>query len=136
MESYLLTAAVAVTSIKQLCYLLFRQYFYTLFFYKYHVLYLGRQSIIICIYGPAVILIYIELRCSLVDHRLDCEHHTRNKHHFTAFWCYITYKWLFVEFKTNSMSSNFLYNRISIFFCMRVDRVCNISQMPPWLCCL
>lgn len=41
MESYLLTAAVAVTSIKQLCYLLFRQYFYTLFFYKYHVLYLG-----------------------------------------------------------------------------------------------
>ena len=39
-----------------------------------------------------------------------------------------------MEFKTNSMSSNFLYNRISIFLCMRVDRVCNISQMSPWLC--
>ena len=83
-----------------------------------HVFYLSRKSVIFGINRPVIVFINKEFRTAFVDHWFDGKDHTRNQKHFASLWCNIAYPRFFVEFKTNTMSADFLYNRIAICFCM------------------
>ena len=112
----------------------FCKYFYSVFFDKNHVFNLGRKTVVICINGPAVVFVYIEFRRSLIDHWFNCEHHTWDQNHLAALWSNITYKWFLVEFQTDSMTADLFYDRISVFLCVGIDCISNVSEMSPWFC--
>lgn len=114
--------------------MLFCKNFYSVFFDKNHIFNLGRKTVIICINGPAVVFIYIEFRGSLIDHWFNREHHTWDQNHLAALWSNITYKWFLMEFQTDSMTADLFYNRISVFLCVGIDRISNVSEMSPWFC--
>ena len=80
-----------------------------------------------CINSPVIVLIYEEVRAAFVDHRLNREHHTWNEKHLTSLWCHIADKRIFMEFQTDTVSADILYDRVSVCTGMCIDRICDIT---------
>ena len=105
----------------------------TILSYQHLDLPLGGCFSILRVYTPVVVAIHEYLLGSLVDHRLDREHHTRSKHHTGASLTNIANPRILMELDTNAVTADLSNHRITIYFRMLLDPLRHITHDPPRL---
>ena len=92
-----------------------------------HIFDLGGKSVVHGINGPSVVFVNKEVRRALVDHRLDREHHTRNKKHLASFRCDIADERILMKFQSDPVSADVFHDRVAVRLCVAVDRISDIA---------
>ena len=110
---------------------LFCQYFCTGLSNEDHIFDLSGQAIVNGVYGPAIVLINIEIGTPLIDHGFDGKHHAGNKNHFAPLRGDIADKRFFVEFQSDPMAADLFYNGVTVALRVSPDGIGDISQVPP-----
>ena len=99
--------------------------------YQHLNLPLGGCFSILRVYTPVVIAVHEYFLGSLVDHRLDREHHARCKHHAGASLTNISNPRVLMELDANAVTADLTNHRIAIFFRMLLDRFRHIAHEAP-----
>lgn len=93
---------------------LFCQYFCTGLSNENHIFDLSGQAIVNGVYGPAIVLINIEIGTPLIDHGFDGKHHARNQDHFASLGSNVADKRFFVEFQSDPMAADLFHNGVAV----------------------
>ena len=83
---------------------------------------------------PSIFIVGINehLPCTHVYHRLNGEHHARNKQHALSFVTDVHHIRLFMEFKSNSMSAQVAHNAVMILLRILLDCMSYVANEAVW----